>query len=212
MTNSELVEMLSEYIISAPVTASGRKIVAICGWAATGKSTVSHQICERLRSSGITADCISTDSFLIDRAIRKARGVSGYNPNASDSAALEVAIRSIADGVKFEYQKYDSKAGRPSGPMVRFGAVDVALVEGVRSFDPAVFPFADLSVAICVDASDMNSLRVAANLVKCGLDATEATQRLELERSEFDEFVAPSMKDADIVFRVNSRYEYLAEL
>jgi uridine kinase len=208
VNSQELVKILTERILAQPAKASGAKIIAIGGWAGTGKSTISRRICEAIQAHGLTSNCLSTDSFLVERTLRKARGVTGYNPSSSDNIGMKSAIVAISRGASFEYQVYDSETGRPSGPFKVFDAADVVLIEGVRSFDSMIQPFVDLSLAICASTDDMFSLRITANLEKCRLDMTEATRWLELERQEFDQFVAPNIARADIVVCVDAEYEY----
>jgi uridine kinase len=207
---SEFVENLVMRIVSEPASTAGAKVVAICGWAGTGKSTLAQSLCECLRSRGVSADHISTDSFLVERAVRKKIGVSGYNPVATDLVALQSAFASIINGVEFEYRPYDSKAGKQCGPKRKFGTPDVSIIEGVRAFDACILPWVSLAIALRASSDVMKSLRIAANLRKCGLDLHEATRWLDIELREFDEFIAPTFSRADIVADVDSRYSYAA--
>ena len=70
-----------------PTIDRGPLLAGLCGWADTGKSTLARETCRELVAAGVPADCLSTDAFLQDRAMRQALGITGYDPAALDASA-----------------------------------------------------------------------------------------------------------------------------
>jgi uridine kinase len=111
-----LAQTLAEHICANLDKQSSPFLVAICGWADTGKSTLAKDLSAALATLGVDADWISTDAFMKDRAERNALGITGYNHLSIDSTLLASTIDHFVGGEAFAYRPYDnrSRVGRDS--------------------------------------------------------------------------------------------------
>lgn len=183
-------------------------LVLVSGWAATGKTTLAQRIRDLLNDDAVGSVWISTDSYLIPRAERKARGLTGYNPATIDAHGLAGLGAAAKSGDGFHAQAYDPQSGTRTGREIGYDAPDVLILEGVQAFLPDLMPYGDLTIGIQAMHADMRDMRIAANLKKSKLDSAEASKWLDLEMAEFRHFLEPSIKRADVVLTVNQNYEY----
>ncbi|GGE54435.1 nucleoside/nucleotide kinase family protein [Actibacterium pelagium] len=75
-TPNEIAEALLEEILAAPRTGH-RKVVAVAGPPASGKSTLSEVLAEQLTTKGCNATVVPMDGFHLDNRILQARGLLG---------------------------------------------------------------------------------------------------------------------------------------
>lgn len=187
---------------------ASRLVVAICGWADTGKSTLAMQLCGALAATGVDADRISTDGFMKDRVQRNALGITGYNPLSIDAASLASALHLFAAGKRFAYHAYDNWSGtRAQVPRI-VEPCRVLVVEGIHALHPAVAGAASLKVFIDGEEPTLRELRRRANVAKRGMRPEEAGLRIDGEWADFCAMVLPRRRLADMLVRVSPQYEY----
>ena len=183
-------------------------VIAICGWADTGKSTLAGNLCQELRASGCDADRISTDAFLLDRETRNSLGITGYNPASLDASEMLKAISNLSCGGAYEYYPYDNRTGKRSAQMVRIDSLRVVVVEGIHALHVDLLPRLHFKVFIDAEADVLAELRIQANMRKRGMGAEEAIRRVARELEDFKKFTAPAKQFADWVASVSRGYEY----
>ncbi len=183
-------------------------LVAICGWADTGKSTLASSLCASLDRIGEGADWLSTDAFLKSRSERNALGHTGYNSLSVDSAAMRDAVASILNRQNFMYYAYDNRIGcravNPTTVLPR----SVIVIEGIHAFHPAVSKALHLRVFIDADESTLRAMRARANVSKRGMSPIDAHARLDKELEDYRAFTLPLKSHADLVVTVNTEFEY----
>ncbi|MBZ8142475.1 hypothetical protein CLD22_21565 [Rubrivivax gelatinosus] len=209
----ELSTMNLPQTLAARVRASleGRDtpfVVALCGWADTGKSTVAAQLVAGLARLGIAADAISTDDFMRNRAERDAIGISGYDLRSIDMAALQMAIVSFLERKPFCVHPYDNRTGTKSAEPTTVSPVDVLVVEGIHSLHPRLVPHSGLKVFIDADEAIAYQLRVRANQRKRGMSASDAVSRVPREWKDYSTWVRPRCEHADLVVQVDLEFGY----
>lgn len=181
-------------------------VVALCGWADTGKSTVAAQLVAALRRIGLTADAISTDDFMRDRAERDAIGISGYDLRSIDMAALRAVLVRFLDRQPFGVHRYDNRTGTKSGEPRTVSPADVLVVEGIHALHPDLAPHTHLKVFIDADEATARELRVLANRRKRGMSAHDAAARVEREWRDYCAWVRPRREQADVVVQVDLEF------
>lgn len=181
-------------------------VVALCGWADTGKSTVAAQLVAALRRFGLTADAISTDDFMRDRAERDAIGIRGYDLRSIDMAALRAVLVRFLDRQPFGVHRYDNRTGTKSGEPRTVSPADVLVVEGIHALHPDLAPHTHLKVFIDADEATARELRVLANRRKRGMSAHDAAARVEREWRDYCAWVRPRREQADVVVQVDLEF------
>lgn len=183
-------------------------LIAICGWADTGKSTLASALCASLTRTGVDADWLSTDAFLRSRSERNARGLTGYNSLSIDGVAMRDAVRNILSRQAFAYYPYDNRTGFRTPRPTTISPKPVIVIEGIHSFHPAVSNALHLRVFIDSDEGTLRILRARANVTKRGMNAADAHARIDKELEDYRVFTLPLKAQADIVVRVNTDFEY----
>ncbi|MBK1616139.1 hypothetical protein CKO44_22035 [Rubrivivax gelatinosus] len=183
-------------------------VVALCGWADTGKSTVAAQLVAGLGRLGVAADAISTDDFMRDRAERDAIGISGYDLRSIDMEALQEAIVCFLERKPFCVHRYDNKTGTKSAEPRTVSPVDVLVVEGIHSLHPELAPHSGLKVFLDADEAVAFELRVRANQRKRGMSACDAAARVPSEWKDYSTWVRPRREHADLVVQVDLEFRY----
>lgn len=183
-------------------------LLAICGWADTGKSTLANHLGTAFAQVGIDSDSISTDGFLKDRVERNKLGISGYNPLSMDIEALNSAITNFVKREAFTYFGYDNKTGAKQLNSRVIRPTSVLVVEGIHSFHPKLVDQFDLKVFIDSDQATLRAMRYRANMLKRGMNAEDAASRIENEWNDYRAFIGPQISRADLMVRVNQHFEY----
>ena len=204
----QLAKSLADHIGTNLGSKPSRFLVAICGWADTGKSTIAKDLSVALNTLGVDADWISTDAFMKDRAERNALGINGYNHLSIDSLLLASAIDQFVDGDAFPYRPYDNRSGtkREDPRIVAPGRVLV--VEGIHAFHPAIENRFLLKIFIDSDELTLREMRQRANVSKRGMNPKDAVFRIQSEWNDFSFIVLPQKHLANIVVHVSRNYEY----
>lgn len=183
-------------------------LVAICGWADTGKSTLAGKLCASLAALGLGADWLSTDAFLRDRSERNANGLTGYNTLSMDARAMQDAMANILSCRDFKYFPYENRTGRKADKPRTLLAQPVIVVEGIHAFHPTIAKALDLQVFIDSDEGTLRAMRARANVAKRGMSPADARARIDEELADYRAFTLPLKVQADITVRVNMDFEY----
>lgn len=204
----KLAETLAGHICTNLGSHPARVLVAICGWADTGKSTLAKNISEVLKTLGVDASSISTDAFMKDRAERNALGITGYNDLSLDTALLASAIDQYVDGKSFSYCPYDNKLGRKLENPSILTPGRVLIVEGIHALHPCIEKRFLLKVFIDSDESTLRQMRQRANVLKRGMNPIDAAAGIQREWDDFSALVLPQKQFANFVVNVSDGYGY----
>lgn len=183
-------------------------LVAICGWADTGKSTLAARLRAALGRLGVSADSISTDDFMRDRAERNALGISGYDLRSLDVQALQGALASFVDREPFSVHPYDNRTGTKNPRPRTILPVEVLVVEGIHSLHPDLAHRMDLKVFIDSGEATLRQMRHRANIHKRGMAADDAAARISSEWQDYMAAVRPRIEVADLVVQVDMEFNY----
>ncbi len=130
------------YAAAKEIVASGRHIVMLTGPSASGKTTTSHKIAEKLRSMGRQAEVISMDDFYKNPEVypRLADGTKDYeNVYAVDIELMDKCLNELLTTGKTVLPKFDFKTEyriENANPLdIGDGFV---IVEGIHALNPIV--------------------------------------------------------------------------
>ncbi|MBB5204780.1 uridine kinase [Inhella inkyongensis] len=193
--------------LPAPRT-SGPQVLALCGWADTGKTTLAAGLIEALRQRGWHADGFSTDSFLLPRPQRQALGLSGYDPRSLDEAGLAQTVAQLRQGLGVDVRPYCNRLGRQLDEARRIEPAELIVIEGIHALAAALRPHLTLSLFLDGDDAELAQLRAQANQGKRGMDAAEAVRRIPAELADYGLHVRPLQRHADLVAQVDRDYGY----
>ncbi|CAH8583263.1 unnamed protein product [Dicrocoelium dendriticum] len=179
-------------------------VIGVCGGSASGKTTFALEIIGSLDLQWVSL--LSMDSYYreLNSEERQLVAAGAYDfdhPNSFDLDLLEHHLKRLRQGKSIEIPEYDFKThSRTSKTKTLYGA-NVIIIEGILSFySPAVTKLMDLKVFVDTDADE----RLARRLLR---DTAERDRSLEsvLEqynrfvKPAYDQFIAPSMAQADII-------------
>jgi len=199
---------LAHRVISLSKDNTSPFIVAICGWADTGKSTLAKLLCEELQQQGTSADWISTDAFLMDRNLRNKLGITGYNTASIDTDELMKATTQLSCGAPYEYFPYENRTGTRAAQSRSITPQEIVIIEGIHSLHIALLPQLQYKIFIDAPVDVMKFLRIKANMNKRGMAVQEASSRVDFELEEFRKYTAPGKRRADCVVNVTRAYDY----
>lgn len=205
----DLTHSLATQIVATYSTVSQPPfLVAICGWADTGKSTLANSLCASLVRMGVSADRLSTDAFLKSRSERNAHGHTGYNYLSIDRAAIRDCVASILNRQVFTYYPYENRTGCRAVNPVTLSPQSVVVVEGIHAFHPAVSKALHLRVFIDSDESTLRAMRARANVSKRGMSVVDSHARIDKEWEDYRAFTLPLKSQADLLVKVSTEFEY----
>ena len=206
--NMDLAQTLASLVHASLTTRTPPILVALCGWADTGKSTVAGQLCGALVRLGTSSDLISTDSFMLDRAERNALGISGYNPLSIDINALETSLSKFSLREAFTHYPYDNGTGTKQVNPSVVEPCDVLVVEGIHSFHPGIAKQMSMKVFFDSDEATLRKMRYRANMQKRGMSPASAEAKIQNEWQDYCALVRPLITSADLVVHVDERFNY----
>ncbi|MBH9578485.1 uridine kinase family protein [Inhella proteolytica] len=208
MNAQQLVESLTDELLARPRSEPGPRLLALCGWADTGKTTIARLLIAHLRQRGLQADGFSTDSFLLERAERQARGLSGYDPRSLNAAGLVQALLALRQGDPVTIRPYCNRLGRQleEGRLVQTG--DVLVLEGIHALHASLCPGPAFSLFLDADDAVLSWLRAQANQHKRGMSADQARARIPEELRDYSQHVRPQRRHAHRMARVDMDYHY----
>jgi uridine kinase len=207
-----LTQTLAEHISANLDKQPPPLLVAICGWADTGKSSLAKGLSAALATLGVAADWISTDAFMKDRAERNALGITGYDPSSIDSSLLVSAMDHFAAGEPFAYRDYDNRSGTKHETPRIVAPGRVLVVEGIHALHPSIQKRFLLRIFIDSDELTLREMRRQANVLKRGMNAVDAMSRIQSEWEDFCSIVLTQKPLANLVVHVNREYEYSCPL
>lgn len=140
MNKSELISLLREW--GKP---NERKIIAIDGRCASGKTTLASYIAEH-----IPCDIVHTDDFFLPFEMRTEERLSKAGGNIDRERLLSEILIPLKSGKCYTYSKFSCKSGLiTQGEKIQ--PRKITIVEGSYSCHPDLFEFYDLHIFLSVD-------------------------------------------------------------
>ncbi|MGJ8618471.1 MAG: nucleoside/nucleotide kinase family protein [Sulfitobacter sp.] len=163
-----------------------RRMIAICGAPASGKSTFADALCQGLLSNGVSACVVPMDGFHLDNVILQAHGTYDRKgaPHTFDSAGFAALINRCAREDDVYYPTFDrARDISIAASGVVSADIDTVLVEGnyLLMKTPGwqnLLPLWDLSIYLDVAAEVLND-RLVTRWVDHGLAPDAAAKRAD---------------------------------
>jgi uridine kinase len=185
-----------------------RVVVAISGGSALGKSFFGQTFAQWLRSKEISCAHVELDGFLCDRKARRQLGISGYDPAATQFAALrEVLDRMVFAGESVKLPWYNHEVGRVTR-MVSRELSQVILLDGTVAMNPVIGQrYATAQVFFYAPSAARRTLRERVDREKRGHTTASAADDPAEER-DYLRWIESQAGEADLIVRVKSHGTY----
>jgi uridine kinase len=212
--NSQVIATIAKEIVSQAKSSTGILLAAINGAAGLGKTTLSMDIASAIASqeSKLFASTLPLDCFMLDRADRTARGLSGYDPKAHDFAAAKKAIESLIHGTSVSIRPYDHLTGKHAQEEVTVSPAPVLILDGIQSFHPSFLPRVHYKLFLHAPPPIAKEFRFLTDLRERGYTAHQAFQHSENEYNDFAQHILHYAKFADVIVSVDSYWQYSLSL
>jgi uridine kinase len=179
-------------------------IIGIGGGTASGKTSVSERIIKNLNVPWVVL--ISMDSFY--RVLTPEQSAlafrNDYNfdhPDAFEFPLLYDSLKRLKMGLAVEIPNYDfSLHARKKESQLIYGA-SVIIFEGILSlYDTSVLSLMDLKIFVDTDADVRLSRRLIRDISERGRDLKGILEQYDrFVKPAFDDFIRPTLKNADII-------------
>lgn len=177
---------------------------AIAGGTASGKTTLAKDLCECATEYGLSAACISLDSFYkrLDMPIEQRRMVNFDHPESFDVDLLESCLSELVESGKAVLPTYDFTIHNRTEELLELTKPHILIVEGILTLYYSQLRHF-YSYSIFVNTS--NELRLNRKLLR---DVAERNRTTEYALNQwntysqpmFEKYCLPSSKYADLIF------------
>lgn len=181
-------------------------ITRISGYSALGKSTVAR----RLSDSFPSAVIVPTDSFMLDRAGRRARGVTnGDDPQTINFAGLRNVVDLLTSGRAAFIPIYNHHTGKHDETKLLIPS-PVIIIEGASALY-AEMNLAYPSINIFLDADDETKIKLRhdVNVAERGYTEKQFQAAIPGYLEAYRQFIQPSMKNAHYICTVDQQRKYM---
>ena len=203
----ELIEELSKIIAGFGIE-NKRFIVAICGAADLGKTHLATHLVNSLMKLGISANHITLDSYLMPRIKRIESGVSGYEVEAYDLAAIENDLYKFVQGFPIELGAYDHLKGIAEEPNKTILPCSVLFVDGLHAMHERFESLISYSIFVCTNDDQLQDIRHRADIIKRKQTSAFSKLNLASELQKYKMHVAPYKDRANVVLTLIKEWHY----
>lgn len=206
--------MIEQVIVNRVLEAQKKKesnIIAFCGAADLGKSYLAKKVVQLLNDSKIKSSHLTLDSFLMDRAERKKRKISGYDIRAHNTKQILVTLKRWMQGQSIKFQSYDHQTGRKSKNYAIIKNSNVLIIEGLFSMHESFLPLVDLSFYIYTDYKKLKEIKLEADLIKRGYSLEYSKKIYDDEFELYKKNIEPFKEEADFRLFVKNKWHYILE-
>ncbi len=208
---STIIAGLAQRILGVREDKAGPTIAAIGGAADLGKSHLARQLVGEFQRRGYSADVFALDSFLIDRATRKSRGLSGYDLEAYDLDQAVGTLAGLSRGETIEYHPYDHQQGARSATGRTMPPPEILVFEGLFALAEVFAPQIQVAFFVYTDDAQLIRIRSAADLSKRGYTREYSQHISQSELERYKNNVEPLRLRADFRLRLIRPWEYEIE-
>jgi phosphoribulokinase len=185
----------------APGTA---QVIAVSGAAASGKTTFCRQLVDYLMAQGVSAVHVPLDGYLLDREARFRRGLSGYDPQASDMPHMvDQMKRLIFHGKAIDLPVYNHLSGTHDPPR-RIQSARVVLLDGILSMHHEIRErFPNLKLFFTSEEIVIRGLRLLVDMQERGYTVFQALANSDAEFANYKRWIYPQIGFADLTIHVS---------
>ncbi|MEM9078832.1 MAG: hypothetical protein AAGC43_17460 [Bacteroidota bacterium] len=202
-----ITDKISEEIL-ARKNSDKTVVISICGAADLGKSFLSKEISESLRKLDFKVAHLTLDSYLVDRAIRKEKGLSGYQIESYNVASALNDLMTLKSGSPIKFYPYDHTIGKASSTSSKMGASDILIFDGLHSMYFSFLPHVDMTVFLYTNDRYLKTIRSEADITKRNYTIEFSKSVSENEFISYKTNVAPYRNRADYLIFLESKWSY----
>jgi phosphoribulokinase len=172
-------------------------MIAVGGDSGTGKATLSRGL-EVIFGAARSARICLDDYHALDRAQRKAVGISAVDPRANNFAAMEEDLWALREGRTIDKPVYDHARGT-FGAVERVEAKEIVIVHGLFPlYTRALRSLFDVTVWLDPEPEIRTAWKIQRDTIARG--HREADVRAEIDRraAGVAKFIAPQARYADL--------------
>jgi len=172
-------------------------MIAVGGDSGTGKTTLCRGLDAIFGSKRI--ETISLDDYhSLDRAQRKAVGLTALNPRANNFAAMEEDLWALREGRAIEKPIYDHAEGTFTGPE-RVEPKEIVIVQGLFPlYTRALRSLFDVTVWLDPEPEIKAVWKIQRDTLQRGYPRSEVLSELETRGPDIEKYIAPQAKSADL--------------
>lgn len=184
--------------------------IGVSGAAGLGKSTLSIELISWFKRHypEIKAGALPLDSFMLDRANRLVRNLSGYDPRANDLDGVISAVQTLSHGISVEYFPYNHVTGRHEEQPQYLEPLDIIVIDGTYAFQPRILPLLSYKIFLYAPPSVAKELRFLTDLLERNYTVHKAFAHADEEYNNFERFMLPYIKFADQVVEIDGYWRY----
>ena len=208
-TPAQLAALVVDRVLQLPDTGK-RRLIAVAGPPASGKSTLSAAIVDKLLLAGTETALLSMDGFHLDNGILNARGLL-HRKGAPDTFDLP-GLRSLLERLREEQDlfgpSFDRKRDISIGSSVHYHpAISTVIVEGNYLLTDIpnwrdLNSLWDMSVYMHVDSAELHR-RLRARWLALGLTEADTLSKISENDALNSELVRTKSRPADITLSIN---------
>lgn len=181
-------------------------ITRISGYSALGKSTVAS----RLSDSFPSAVIVPTDSFMLDRAGRHARGITnGDDPQTINFAGLRNVVDLLISGRAAFIPIYNHHTGKHDETKLLIPS-PIIIIEGASAlYGEMNLTYPSINIFLDADDATKIKLRHDVNVGERGYTEEQFQAAIPGYLEAYRQFIQPSMKNAHYICTINQQREYM---
>lgn len=203
-------EKLSDKII-ANKNSNGSTVISICGAADLGKSYLSKKIAELLKKRNLKINHLTMDSYLMNRDLRKEKGLSGYNIEAYNQKEILKNLIALKDGGSIDFKSYSHNKGKTNLNSSKMNSSDILIFDGLHSMNPYFLPYIDITIYIYTADQLLKRIRTEADLIKRNYTSDFSKAISENEFNLYKTNIEPYKKTADYILYLKDKWNYRLE-
>ncbi|MGQ9489344.1 MAG: nucleoside kinase [Anaerolineae bacterium] len=206
-------------------------LVLIAGPSSSGKTTFSKRLAVQLLANGIRPIAIELDNYFVDRELTPRDADGNYNfevLEALDLALFNEHLLRLMAGEEVQLPKFNFQTGkREPGAVIRLGAEEVLLIEGIHGLNPRLVPSVPperifriyISALTQLNIDRLNRVpttdtrlirRIVRDARARGYSAADTIGRWESVHRGERNFIFPYQENADVMFNSALVYELSA--
>lgn len=201
-----MTQLLVEHLSGQPsprrqhVPAKPPIMVAVGGDSGTGKTTLCRGLFNIFGADRIETICLD-DYHSLDRAQRKAVGITALDPRANNFALMEEQLWQLSRGNAIDKPIYDHTDGTLRGPE-RIEPKDIVVVQGLFPlFTRALRELFAVSVWLDPETDLKIAWKIQRDTTQRGYDEREVRDEIEKRQPDIAAYVAPQAVHADLHVR-----------
>ncbi len=204
----ELIEDKISTEIIAKRNTGKPTVVSICGAADLGKSHLSQEISKSLRKRNLKINHLTLDSYLMDREMRKERGLSGYDLESYNITNALNDLIALKNGESIDFYPYDHTNGQASSKSLKMDSSDVVIFDGLHSMHSSFLPHTDIAFFVYTQDKHLKKIRSEADLIKRNYTIEFSKGISESEFNSYKINVEPYKSKADYLIFLESKWNY----